>query len=208
MNDKLCREYGRIRAKTGAKAKHALCWARELADAPRSIDWEEGRGSVYRRAEWTEGRFQVVAELRPDECPDTSYLGEYTSKGGPECIGREARGDCGHHEFKYWRPSITYASHYRGLRALHYGRHEADCLARSYVLRDYKRHEALNRGDWSIVAVGVRVYAEGVELGRASCGGVEWDPDPDTDHIDSIARECADEALSDARNALARLCCV
>jgi hypothetical protein len=96
-----------------------------------------------------------------DEGPDTSYLGEYTSKE-PSRHDLHAgnaikRHKAGRHEYKFWVPCTTADEHRKGLNQKGYSRGQADYLARKYVREDYRRHEALCRGDWGFLGCVAKV---------------------------------------------------
>ena len=101
---------------------------------------------------------KVIREV--DTSPDTSYLGEYSSKPGPNAIDREARGDMGRNEYRYFNPANA---------------EEAAEL-------DYQRSEALNRGEWCyllIHAVAIVHSERGIAQTVTSgyIGGIESDSD-------------------------------
>jgi hypothetical protein len=134
-----------------------------------------------------------------DEAPDTSYLGEYTSNE-PSSHDLHAgnairRHKAGWHEHKFWVPFNTADAHREGLAKRGYSRGMADYLARKYVREDYRRHEALCRGDWGFlgcVAKATVSYptAHGRRLQTFSSGGL-WgiETDSASSHQDEIARE-------------------
>jgi len=70
----------------------------------------------------------VIREV--DTSPDTSYLGEYSSEAGANAIDREARGDMGHNEYRYFNPANAEAAEL-----------------------DYQRSETLNRGEWCYLLI-------------------------------------------------------
>lgn len=67
-----------------------------------------------------------------------------------------------------------------------------------------ERRAAYERGAWSVCDVIVTAHREGIELGFASCGGIETDSEPE--YIRGMLCELADEAAEMARDALGRLC--
>jgi hypothetical protein len=75
----------------------------------------------------------VKIDMAVDECPDLSWLGEYSDKPGRLAIDRQERGDMGRSELRYFNPVWeNYEGH----------PHEKG------IEQDYARMEAYNRGDW------------------------------------------------------------
>lgn len=90
-----------------------------------------------------------------DESPDSSYLGEYTSKR-PDPYDLHAgnaikRHQPGRGEHGYWIPAITADQHRKELNKKGYSKGVADYLARKYVNETYRRMEALGEGHWSFI---------------------------------------------------------
>ncbi len=71
-----------------------------------------------------------------DDDPDLSNLGEYRDKPGDEdkTIDRKERGDCGHHEYRYFVATMS----------------EKETGSPGSVEQDYQRMEAYNRGEWTM----------------------------------------------------------
>lgn len=122
---------------------------------------------------------QVITETDCD--PDTSWIGEYTSKPGQDdrTIDREARGDMGLHEYRYFvaamGPDET-------------GNPES-------VEADYRRMESLSRGDWGFV--GIRAVAKlsvNGTLQTVTSGGL-WGIESDSgkDYFKEVEKEQIDE---------------
>lgn len=109
-------------------------------------------------------RVRFVREVDTD--PDMSYLGEYKSSPGAEdrTIDREERGDMGRNEFRYFIAAMS---------AKETGNPES-------VEQDYKRAEAMNRGEWWYV--GIRAEARivvGETCQRITSGGL-WGIESDS----------------------------
>ncbi len=86
---------------------------------------------------------RVYVERMLDEYPDLSHLGEYGNSPTSECaIDREARGDAGRNECRWFNPTMT-------------GEQTGNPDSPE---QDYQRMEAYNRGDWHMV--GIRAVAE------------------------------------------------
>jgi hypothetical protein len=186
-------------------AAHCLSWAKAVSPEDRfpQIAWRDD--SAAGRLRGPDRRiYDVAVKVSFDDCPDTSWLGKYSNSAGEDAIDRKANGDQGRNEYRYWNPCNTYASHYNGLRKLYFGRHGADCLARSYVLADYKRHERLNAGGWAFVNVEVTVSKDGIELASECCGGAE----SDSDYWREVASDMIPGALKSAAESIAKLCAV
>ncbi len=92
---------------------------------------------------------KVWIEHKPDEDADTSHMGEYSnSPANAYVIDRKDRGDMGHNEYRYFNPSFNYVDKNGNARP-GLEPHVID----KYVQEDYRRMEALGRGDWSYVGV-------------------------------------------------------
>lgn len=179
---KLERKRQRQEAKAAAKAAklaryrqlrqdgHRAASAWQLAgQAPApQLDWQEdGRG--HRVATVQEGGYSVRVLVEDDLCY-VEEPGRWLQSWQPGAVSvPEPERERGH--YHHWLPDITYAEHVRGLRQIGYGRHEADCLARSYVRRDFQR--ARHPESYAVVAVYAYASRAGVELGSASIGGCE-----------------------------------
>jgi hypothetical protein len=125
----------------------------------------------------------VSIEHSVDDCPDLSWLGEYSDHDAPGAIDRKARGDAGSREYQYWIPGDNHNPHSPAgwahvddrhviiaLNALpaqqkndaakridwpaRYDRGAAiEYLDKCYIEQDYQRCEAYNRGDWYCMGV-------------------------------------------------------
>ena len=202
---------------SGIRAKDAIAHARAHFKAP-DIEWTDHTGNP--RGEFKLSGFRIVVTVRPDDDASAASedLGRYTDSPTAAdyragVIDR-AHGiepgelDCpiSRRELRYFVPSNLrgcIAENREWLNRYGYPRHVADCLARSYPRQDFERAEALNNGDWCPMIVTAKAYRGGIELGSSSLGGIE--SDAGQDYIDGIARDCASEAVSEARAALARL---
>jgi len=105
----------------------------------------------------------------------------------------------------WYVPAASYAEHYKVLRKMKFGRAESDRLAREYVAQDAKRLARYCCGDLYLLSVGVTAYREGVKLASAGLHGIDVDSSSDP-YLSEVAREIAQEALSEARAKLAQLC--
>ena len=152
--------------------------------------------------------FDIVVKLEPDDSPDTSHLGTWTSTPGADSVDRKRTGRWERGEYRYWTPPESRSSllaYYR--RTL--TRHAADCAARADIRRMYRAAEDFARDGCSYVAC-VTAHRAGVKLGTAYLGGLDyytgwrrsdWEAYLTTDLQGTIA-----EAVSEAENALSSLC--
>lgn len=200
-------------------ATRALDYARMKPVKP--LDWEDGSGRSIERAEWKARGYTLIARIEAEDSPDTSHLGEIDSSWDRDAV-KLAPSDAEHYQTRatwdvpiYFHPNITYREHFQGLRDLHYGRSEADRLAREYVRMDMQRLLSFHRNDWSQVGVVVTAYKAGIELGDASVWGIEYysTHTPGFEGCDDVhgyltetARELAHEALTEADTNRRRLC--
>lgn len=68
---------------------------------------------------------------------------------------------------------------------------------------DFERLRAWCNDDWHWCGIVVTAYRNGIELGSASLWGIESDS---SDYLEETARELCEEAMEQAREALASLC--
>lgn len=128
---------------------------------------------------------KITVKQIDDGCPDLSYLGEYSERPQAGAIDREAIGERGRNECRYFNPAYP-----------------------ERAQQDYDRMEAYHRGEWH--CVGIRAEAEIQTSGdgrnwlcnRISSGGL-WglESDADDDYFDVVV----EEELVTLRNALAEL---
>lgn len=124
---------------------------------------------------------KLIREIDSD--PDLSYLGEYSNHESANSIDREARGDCGRHEYRYFTPAMT-------------GEETGNPDSPE---QDYERAESYNRGGWCMV--GVYAVAEVIVNGtvqRIRSGGLYGiESDSDLGYFEDVARdELADLAAT------------
>jgi len=124
-----------------------------------------------------------------DDCPDLSYLGEYSDKPAAVCIDRKERGDQRHKEVRYFN---------------------LGCGDPEYIEQDYQRMEAYHRQEWYSMGImaeaTVSYLLENVipaghkRLETFTSGGL-WGVESDSgDYI----KEVEDEQLDDLREHLAQ----
>lgn len=153
-----------------------------------------------------------------DECTDPSYLGEYSSTPGPCAFDRQARGDMGRNEFRYWNPGPNHLPHKPAswahvapadLAAVVEKHGSIEAADEAYAEQDYKRHEAAGRGEWCMLHVRAEATirwpsrAHGGETYRlqpVSSGGVGG---IESDCGDSYKPEVEQQELADLKAELA-----
>lgn len=74
--------------------------------------------------------------------------------------------------WRYFLPQTTAEEHRRGLSRSGFARHEADCLARSYVRSDMLQQLGVIYQPWIVTVI---TSLEGVDFGFAAIGGVTFD---------------------------------
>lgn len=198
MTKKLLAAYRENRRKhPTAGARHALDWARiAIKQSTPVLDWNYDGAS----AEFKRHGFTVRVNVEPDYDADTSMLGTFTDKWSPDVIKRRNPDRNG---YRYFDPGISYREHYKGLRDMHYGRADANRLAREYVQTDMQRAETLGT-EWTMWSVSLTVSRRGITLASAGVGGV--DAEPEDDYYEELVRDLLSEAIPDARAALRDLC--
>lgn len=149
--------------------------------------------------EWTDDGWTLHAYRSPDEFADTSFLGEYFESSAHKSSNPSAylSESC----FQV-RAVPTRSGPLFGKRATIFYRPQRGC--ESHWREDERRLRAYYAEEWGMDALTVIASREGVELGRASLGGVE--SDNSEENVQHILGELAGEALDEARERLARLC--
>lgn len=179
----------------GVPARWALDYARREQDAPR-FEWSGDVGTLERDG------FQLTAKVEPDYAADLSYLGEFTNTWSADAIRVPEEMRYAPAAFKvgweYFEPAISWAEHFRGLQAMGFPRHVADCLAREYNRRDMR---AMTETETYVVTV--TASRAGIELGSASLGGIDFLPKTSDReryaYLDECAQDLMGEAIEEAR---------
>ncbi len=179
----------------------------------------------FDRTELERDGWTLVVRRLYDDAPDLSWLGEWsdTPHDDPRLSvdhwaseygyvhERDRWSACAPPVYRYFNPELGGSAGF-GLDRLisEYARHYDGSRDRAYRqimlerMEDYRRVVAYERGDWHMVAVVVEARRKGVELGSASCGGIE--SDSDEAYFDEVAGDLADGAISVASKRLAALC--
>lgn len=173
-----------------------------------------------KRAEWqwngetatceVEG-FELRLEVRDDDdSSPADWLGEWSDRWADGAISyANEHHSYGNHynsrsDYEWWHPAQSIEDHRSALRALGYSRHDAYTIAREYVLRDMRM-----ASDFTAYGVIVTASREGIELGSDSLWGITLDESPGArsrdDQMAEIADDIVSEAISDARESLAKL---
>ena len=146
---------------------------------------------------------QIVVRCEVDECPDYSYLGEYTDEwpdGADLRRGSAFRqASVGYRELRFFVPAISVQEHRAGLSSLGYSKGHAEELAREYCRQDHQRAERAARGDWCQVGIFAEVsLTDGHGTTRYQSGGL-WGVESDAgDYLRTVAAE----ELADLRHQL------
>lgn len=111
--------------------------------------------------------YDVKVRVVIDE--DPQVMGKFTDTWEPGVVAIPENRDR-NDRYTYFLPDCTYEGHRRGLLSMGYPKHEADCLARSYVKQDMER--ATSEDYCQYVAI-VCVEANGVELAHDALGGID-----------------------------------
>lgn len=201
-------DYRQYRQK-GYPAHVALACARWDA-RPLELDWSGDVGTLERDG------FEVRVTVTPDDWP--RELGTFTDvrpdtyerayrTPGWDALLEQSCGQLWHRprdSRRYYVPDTgTLEEHRRGYHGLGYSRHAAHVRAFEIIREDVRRACSDDQVEYVVV---VKVSRAGVELGSASLGGVDVDDGPRD--FEEILEDhgLIDEALEEARGALARLC--
>lgn len=135
-------------------------------------------------------KFERLIDTDPDlSFPDLSFLGEYSDKAKSDlAIDREAQGDMGRNEFRYFNPT--------------------NAENKKQAQQDYDRAETYNKGDWCML--GIRAEAQitlGSNIVQSITSGGLWGLESDNDktffveeaqnQLNELARELRQLHFSD-----------
>lgn len=194
INIDVYREYRR----KAIPASIALHYASAAPVEP--LVWEDTyRNDQIRSVQWVEAGYSLHAKVVVDDSPDTSYLGEFSDSPDSDAIPHDQDNT---RTFNWFNPCITLEQHRQALWRTH-GRHESYLLARTYIQQDYERARGQG-GDWGMYGIRVTAFRAGIALGEASLWGIE--SDSDEEYFTETARDLATEAITEAEQALCKLC--
>lgn len=182
--------YSRMRAQ-GVSALNAWQYANQVVP---TLPWNSGM------ATWSEQGFDLQAIIKEDEYPDLTYLGKFTNEWSAGALRHEHLNS---RTLDWFVPMITEDEHFEEMRKLHYGRSLAHELARSYVHQDYQRARSYGT-QWATHGIIVTARRAGISLGEATVWGIE--DDANNDYLTEVTRDLAADALSQAQDAVERLC--
>jgi hypothetical protein len=110
----------------------------------------------------------IVLHVDVDTYPDASYLGKYTDKPTAGAIDRQALGDIERGQYRYFVPANT----------------AEETGSPDSPMQDYKRMEALQRGDWQLLGVWaeaiLRVTVNGMTQQQRIRSGGLWGIESDS----------------------------
>lgn len=182
-------------------ATYLIAWARQ--EKPVDFDGDDILATVDGRStvELTRGKFTIHITACLDEFPDTSHLGEYSDTWQDGAI-RNPESLTDSVMYDWYVPMNTEASHYKALRDMKYGKSLAHELARSYVYRDMQ-----SLRDYQSFVLFVRAFANGIELGCDSLGGIDIDISDPSYLADCVLENgMIDNVIEQATDAIAGLC--
>jgi len=132
-------------------------------------------------------------EYHYDECPDLSWLGEFTDKPNFYdnrflIIDRKMRGDMQRNEYRYFVCGTDMLEAQKWYKKNGYCKHQAYTLPRKHALEDYKRMTAYNNQEWFMLGIVVKAYHDEVE---SSLWGIESDsPEYHEEVIQDLIFDC------------------
>ena len=180
----LKRRYTSYGQHTGSR--YALDAARKgCADLPRKFDWDfSTRSGVLQEAHFMDGKWDVFVEIRYEECPDLSWIGDFSNRWKPGCIEveKDEQYNAPRHGYTYFHP----ATEYRNL--------------------DWRLMKQIVSEDLIPSYLAVRVERNGHELGSSRNGGGFYEPGKEDDYAMDYVDDCIEEAMEEAEAELADLC--
>lgn len=196
LNDAARKLYRLYRGR-GMKATAAF----ECATRPRLDYRENGETLVLDLGEEIEREgLTVTVSMDPEQCPDVSWLGEFTDKWSRDALVNSHNVP---NTYRYFVPGTTVGEHRRALSDLGYARGVAHALAVSYAHEDMKTARELE-----VWTVKVAVSKADVPLGTDYLGEVTLADDEDrAEQLAELVRDhgMVDTALAEARTTLAEL---
>ena len=162
------------------------------------------RDTIETRTLKTCGRVQVTIEHVNDYDADTSWLGEFSAYQEPrnkeQKLVHLASGlVLDHHGI--WRDErgriAPKPEEYRHSHEWQYTFHNNGHDEIKYALQDSKRLEDINNGNIGFIGIVATVTLDGAEIGHDALWGIE--SDSGDAYIESTERECAFEALREAK---------
>lgn len=179
----------------GLSAHLRLIWARQEVDAEPPFEWDPFKD----RAELERDGFTIVVKCQPDDVNDFSHLGKFVARWEPDAIKcPDHRGDSRY--LQWFVPTQTENerfAYYNGKAGM--AKEPARRQAHAELMADYRAATEYQ----ARIAV-VTASREGVCLGYASLGGIDGDEDYFVRTV--IDHGLIDEAVTDAKDTLARLC--
>lgn len=201
----IIRAYRQARKLPGMTARGAWNVAKEARIASPFV-WEDAnyklsvKQAVVERDGFT-CFLQVEYDIDHDWCDGR---GQFTDTWEEGAVKNPYWVRSGHNTFQYFIPEVSIADHRKALQAMGYSRSQAQELAEYYVREDARIAADPAMAGYGVYGVTVTVCKNGIELGEDSCWGIELD-DPDDCHLDEVAQECLDAALSEAKKNLQQL---
>lgn len=196
LNDAARKLYRRYRGR-GMKAGAAF----ECATRPRLDYRENGETLVLDLGEEIEREgLTVTVSMAPDQCPDVSWLGEFTDTWSRDALVNSHNDS---NAYRYFVPGTTVGEHRRALSDLGYARGVAHALAVSYA-----REDMTTAREPEMFTVKVAVSKAGVTLATEYLGGVALSDDEDrAEQVAHLVRDhgMVDTALEEARDTLSTL---
>lgn len=141
-----------------------------------------------------------VKKYYDDYPPDTSWLGHFSDQWQPEAIRVQPywRGYRNWETRDLWyHPAESIRRQTEWFTKNGYSKHDAAMLPLSYAHQDKERLLAYYRDDWYFMGITVVIRYNGIELGSASCGGIE--SDGGDEYLAEITQELIDEALAEVK---------
>jgi len=194
----------------GLLPRYAYFDATRAAPPPLGATWTRDRRGND-RATLTADGFDLTIASAPDDCADLSFYGSWEGKRTDRhSVDRKRAGTWeGSGHLRFWDPPERFADTLAYFRKAGNARHVADVLTRAQVRDTWRAAEDYTRKGGSYV-VTVTAYRRGVELGRSSCGGVDFSGNETAAEarvtIESMARDLIPEAVAEARATLLELC--
>lgn len=139
---------------------------------------------------------RVWIERKVDTTPDVSHLGEYARQPNSGfSIDRETNGDQGRNEYRFFNPDFEKYVERNGAGAI-----SNDAEVRKYCEQDYRRTEALHRGEWCFIGIIAKAEAvSGNNVCQTLHSGGLWgiESDSDKEHFAEVENDQLAELRSE-----------
>lgn len=124
----------------------------------------------------------ITIHHKLDECPDLSFLGEYSSKRARFSFDRKVLGDWNRNEYEYFNP---YQNPFNGKTQ---AEKKEIC---KYAKQDYERYESYNNQHWHMIGILAEAKIQVSDIIQRITSGGLWgiESDSNKEYINQVESE-------------------